>query len=119
MTARTADKIFHDLDTCLDEEQKALLDGNLDRIDGLMEEKSALISELNSLGAAQKPGLDKLRDKAQRNQVLLDGALEGIRLVSQRIADLQALRHSFETYDARGQRRTIEGKIVRKVEKRS
>jgi len=39
--------------------------------------------------------------------------------VAGRLADLRQLRHSFDTYDEVGQRRTIDGDVVHRVEKRA
>lgn len=116
---KTASEIFSALDECLEREKAALLTGDLDRIAPLMDEKSDLISQLNALGATEDNALTTLKDKAERNQALLGGALDGIRRVADRLSAMQSLRHSFETYDQSGQRQTIEGEVVRHVEKRA
>lgn len=116
---KTADQIFTGLDDILDQEKTALLTGDLKAISELMEEKSQLIADLNALGASEGDELDALKEKADRNQVLLGSALEGIRRVADRLADMQSLRYSFDTYDESGQRQTIEGEVARKVEKRA
>lgn len=118
-TPMTANKIFAALDTCLEREKAALLIGDLDGIAPLMAEKSGLIAQLNALGATEGNDLSDLKRKAERNQVLLNGALEGIRRVSDRMQVMQSLRHSFDTYDQGGNRQTIEGQVVRHVEKRA
>lgn len=117
--SKTADEIFTGLDNVLDQEKAALLAGDLKAISDLMEEKSQLIAELNALGASEGGDLDVLKEKADRNQVLLGSALEGIRRVADRLADMQTLRHSFDTYDKSGRRQTIEGEVARQVEKRA
>lgn len=119
MKEKTVGEVFAALDDCLEKEKAALLNGDLDAISDLMEEKSDLISQLNALGATEDHALDSLKDKAERNQVLLGGALDGIRRVADRLSDMQTLRHSFDTYDSRGKRKTIEGEVVRHVEKRA
>ncbi|MEM7596284.1 MAG: flagellar protein FlgN [Pseudomonadota bacterium] len=118
-TGKTVGEVFSALDACLEKEKTALLTGDLDAISSLMEEKSDLISQLNALGATEDHALDALKDKAERNQVLLGSALDGIRRVADRLSAMQSLRHSFDTYDSRGQRKTIEGEVVRHVEKRA
>ena len=116
---KTLEDILSGLDACLERESAALLGGDIHMISELMEEKSALITDLNALGSSEAGSLDTLKQKAQRNQVLLTGALEGIRRVSDRLSDIQSLRHSFDTYDSDGNRQTIEGEAVRHVEKRA
>ena len=118
-TDRTVGEVFSALDDCLEREKTALLTGDLDAISALMDEKSELISQLNALGATEDHALDTLKDKAARNQALLGSALDGIRRVADRLADMESLRHSFDTYDSHGKRNTIEGEIVRHVEKRA
>lgn len=115
----TASAVFSALDACLEREKEALLTGDLDAIAPLMEEKAELIAQLNALGATEDDALTGLKDKAERNQVLLTGALEGIRRVSDRMKAMQSLRHSFDTYDQRGNLQTIDGQVVRHVEKRA
>ncbi|MEL7255063.1 MAG: flagellar protein FlgN [Pseudomonadota bacterium] len=115
----TASDIFSALDACLEREKAALLTGDLDAIAPLMDEKSDLIAQLNAMGATEDDALSTLKDKAERNQVLLSGALDGIRRVSDRMQTMQQLRHSFDTYDQTGKRQTIEGEVVRHVEKRA
>lgn len=114
-----AGRILSALDACLEREKAALLSGDLSAISELMEEKSDLIAQLNAQGATEDGALTFLKDKAERNQVLLSGALDGIKRVSDRLSAMQALRHSFDTYDQAGQRKTIEGTVVRHVEKRA
>lgn len=119
MTDDSAARIMAALDDLLEAERAALLQGDLDRMPVLLEEKSTLVESLNALDPGDKPAMGRLQDKATRNQVLLDGALQGIRQVAGRIAALRQLRHSFDTYDESGRRRTIEGGVVRRVEKRA
>lgn len=116
---KSAAEVFAALDDCLEREKTALLTGDLNAIAALMDEKSLLISHLNALGATEDRALDALKDKAERNQVLFGGALEGIRRVADRLSAMQSLRHSFDTYNKQGQRQTIEGQVVRHVEKRA
>lgn len=119
MTYDNAAWIMAALDDLLEAERAALLEGDLDRMPALLEEKSTLVEALNALDPGDKPAMGTLKDKVSRNQVLLDGALQGIRQVAGRIAALRQLRHSFDTYDESGRRRTIEGDVVRRVEKRA
>jgi flagellar biosynthesis/type III secretory pathway chaperone len=113
-----AQALIDELDTLLDTERTALLAGDIDAMGRLLEQKESLIDALNTL-AADTPPLDGLQAKVVRNQALLDGALQGIRRASARMAALRRVRRSLETYDASGQKQTIEGEVVHKVEKRA
>lgn len=106
------------LEALLQAERIALLDGDLDRIAELMDEKQELIDGIDQSGI---PGeeLVPLRDGLRRNQELFDQALAGIRNVATRLGDLQRLRRSMHTYDSSGNRTTIEAPQENKLERRA
>jgi flagellar biosynthesis/type III secretory pathway chaperone len=112
-------EILSSLDRLLEKERSILLSGELGQLQEVLTEKTELIDALRALDAPQPEEVEALREKAQRNQLLFDGALSGIRRVADRLAELRKIQHSFDTYDDAGQRRTIEGTIARKVEKRA
>ncbi len=112
-------RIINRLDTLLEMEREALLQGDLPRISTLVEEKEALIDELNRMTTDTPGDLLALQTKLMRNQALLDGALQGIRNVAARLAAFRHVRRSMETYDRDGHKQTIPGEIERKVEKRA
>src|SRR6056297_3513111 len=92
------------------------MQGLIDRLDDLLEsERSSLLSGNLERG----PELESVHRKLMRNQELLDGALDGIRKVAARMAAMRQVRQSLETYDQRGKRQTIDGAVVRKIEKRA
>ncbi|MEQ9260081.1 MAG: flagellar protein FlgN [Roseovarius sp.] len=119
MTETDTAEIMSALDNLLEAERTALLEGDLDRIAELLDQKSCLIDALVEVPSEPREGFDGLRKKAMRNQQLLEGALEGIRRVAERLAALRRMRHAFDTYDDRGHKRTIQGSVVHKVEKRA
>ena len=119
MTEDTAPDHLDALSDLLDAERQALLAGDLEALGGLLEEKEALIEAMNAARHHDTDGLRRLDSKVRRNQLLLNGALEGIRNVSNRVAELRKLRTSLETYDARGQKRSIELGVESAVEKRA
>lgn len=115
----TAQTLIDELDELLESERDALLEGDLERITALLDLKENLIDRLSEIDHKERQPLDGLQTKIKRNQVLLDGALQGIRRASARMAALRRVRKSLETYDQDGQKRTIEGQVVHKVEKRA
>jgi len=115
----SAQKIIDQLDGILDQERLALLEGDLDKISGLLEQKETFIDALNALEPTVRPELQHLQDKVVRNQALLDGALQGIRKVAARMAAYRKIRRSLETYDKSGRKQTIQGAIDHTVEKRA
>ena len=82
------------LDELLDAERQALLEGNLDEISVLMKRKEALIDVLNTQEATDRAELESLNSKVERNQELLNSALEGIRTVARRLAAMRRIRGS-------------------------
>lgn len=119
MTDTTAQDLIEKLDKLLETERVALLAGDLETIGKLLEQKEDLIDRLNIIQPQNQPALAGLHDKVTRNQALLDGALQGIRKVAARMAAMRRIRRSLETYDKSGQRQTIEGEVLHKVEKRA
>ncbi len=119
MTPESATDIITRLDELLELERGALMQGDLEQIPVFLEEKETLIDQLNEFGVDKKDELQELQIKVERNQVLLDGALRGIRKVSARMAAFRRIRRSLETYDETGQKQTIQAEIERKVEKRA
>lgn len=107
------------LDDVLETERSALLAGDLDAIGRLVERKEMLIEKLSLLEATESAKLEKLSGKIKRNQELLDQALEGIRTVASRLAELRRIKSSLDTYDSNGAKRTIEIAAEGSVEKRA
>ena len=108
-------RIEHILET----EKSALIEGKLDQIGPLTEQKQALFERLTSLDHPESSALEGIQAKAERNQELLNGALRGIRKVAKRLATLRAIRKSLETYDETGRKCTITGVAEHKVERRA
>ena len=99
------DAAIHALDALLEEERGALIAGDLDRIAALVDRKADLVAGLAG-AAPDARALVPLRRKLQRNQALLDGALEGIRTVAARVSTLRDVGGALETYDRNGRRQT-------------
>ena len=119
MTAHDEQHVKKRLESLLEKERTALLSGDLDAIGELAEEKESLAQCLQELGPEGRDSLRGLHDTARRNQALLDGALQGIRLATARLAAYRQLRKSMDTYDPQGRKTAIPGAIAHKVERRA
>lgn len=119
MTSEATQKEIAALDALLERERDALIEGELDELVGLFDEKKTLIERVNEKSDVAAEALQQLQKKAARNQGLLDSALQGIRSVATRMGTLHRVRQTLDTYDESGQRRTIEARPSRKVEKRA
>ncbi|WP_371224985.1 flagellar protein FlgN [Roseovarius sp. 2305UL8-3] len=119
MTDTTPQELIDDLDSLLDQERLALLSGDLEQVAQIALQKESLIDALNAVAPTSQEQLKDLQAKVARNQVLLDGALQGIRKVATRLAALRRIRRSLETYDAQGQKHTIQGEVEHRMEKRA
>lgn len=115
----TLQETIAELDGLLDRERIALLDGDLDALAAMHDEKAALIEALSRQEAAETDRLTDLNAKVERNQALLDSALEGIRSVARRLAAIRRVRQSLDTYDARGKKSSVDLRVDRSVEKRA
>lgn len=98
-------QVLSALDALLDDERAALIAGDLDRIAVLADRKASLVAGLADT-QDDKEALLPLHHKIKRNQALLDGALEGIRTVTARIAAMRGVNATLETYDRNGRRQT-------------
>lgn len=119
MTDTSTNKLIETLDTLLDEERRALVTGDLEKIGQLMSQKEEIIQQINSLDQLENDTLAAVHEKVTRNQALLNSALDGIRAVANRMADLRRVRASLETYDHRGQKQNFGVQIQSTVEKRA
>ena len=87
------------LEACLMRERAALLAGDFAALARLEDEKSALVAAAGALDDR------RIRDLADRNNVLLRAAGEGLKAAQARLADLRDAKHGFSTYGADGSRR--------------
>lgn len=114
-----ASVILQNLDELLDRERAALLEGDLEGISRSLREKERLIDALNGLQLTPEVELSTIKRKVQRNQMLLDGALDGIRVVAERLSSLRSVRDTLETYDQTGQKTVFQRLRNGRVEKRA
>ena len=124
MTLDAQQAIIDELDQLLDQERSALLIGDLEQIGRLMELKEQLIDRINNMNATKKQALghetlSQMQNKVTRNQALLQGAMEGIRAVADRMAGLRRVREGLETYDRSGQKTQYDTGEKRTVERRA
>lgn len=119
MRPERADAPLTELDNLLNAEREALLAGDLEKLGSLLEPKETLIERMNSLRQFDLPAIKDLSRKVRRNQLLLNGALEGIRAVSSRLAKLRDVKGAFETYGADGKKRDITAVAETSVERRA
>jgi hypothetical protein len=119
MSPDTLHSTIDSLDDLLDAERGALLLGNLDEVARLHVLKEQLIDTLNRLDARDHADLRSLNSKVERNQALLNTALDGIRTVARRLASIRRVRQSLDTYDSRGRKKTVEMGVDRSLEKRA
>ena len=119
MTHNTGQALIDDLDTLLDQERLALIDGDLDMLGRMLIQKQELIDTINATDSLERKHLSEVHDKVTRNQELLNSAMEGIRAVASRMADLRRVRQGLETYDQSGRKTRFETQTQPSVEKRA
>jgi hypothetical protein len=108
-----------DLDTLLEQERTLLIEGKLERLGTLLPKKEKLVEQLLGNHELSRDVIAPLEKKLLRNQLLLDGALDGIRSVSARLAALRQVRIALDTYDAQGRKRRVITPTKPQVEKRA
>lgn len=119
MTDKRLNALIEKLDVLLDREHAALMAGALDQLDPITQQKTALIDALRALEAPEREALAPIRQKAERNQVLFDSAMKGVRAVANRMADLRSVRSGLATYDNHGRRADNMSGAQSSVEKRA
>lgn len=112
-------KKIKDLDRVLDQEKQALVSGGLDQLAGILKMKETLFDQINAEKNLKKPELVNIQSKIIRNQALLQNAMEGIRTVADRMADLHRVRTGLDTYDSTGQKSQFATRDHSRVEKRA
>ena len=108
MTMRDAEKKMERL---LDTERALLLKGDVPGLERIATQKEKLLAQPISLGDGT------LRQKAERNQALLDATMRGIAAVRDRIATLRKGAPG-GTYSAFGERQSI-ARPAKRLEKRA
>lgn len=107
------------LDSVLEQERAFLLEGDLEGLGTLLPLKEELVALFLTDTDAHREEIAPLKGKLQRNQLLLDGALDGIRAVAARLAALRQVRNALDTYDAHGRKQHVDVSASPKVEKRA
>ena len=119
MSAHPIESTVAELNDLLDAEREALLKGDLEKLNRLLLPKQTLVQAIGAITGADLPQIAALDRKVRRNQLLLDGALEGIRAVAARMARLREVKGALETYGADGRRKEIPLAAESTVERRA
>ncbi|MDC0660153.1 flagellar biosynthesis protein FlgN [Leisingera sp. SS27] len=112
-------QLIDDLDQLLDQERTALMAGDLAKLEGLLAKKEKTIGKLNSVTELEREALEQVQTKLSRNQDLLDSAMNGIRSVAARMAELRRIRKGLDVYDQSGRRTRFGIRSGAKLEKRA
>lgn len=115
----SAQDLINELDDLLDQERQVLLNGELNQLPRLMVLKENLIDRIRGQDALEQAVLSGVQGKVTRNQALLNSAMEGIRAVADRIADLRKVRRGLETYDRSGRKTEVGTQSRSTVERRA
>ncbi len=114
----TAGTAIESLNALLEDERQALLKGDLNALPFLLERKEEILNTLNSVTPSDPDRMKILGKKLRHNQVLLEGAMRGIKMVSERLETLKHLKQSLHTYDQQGQKSEVLVSVIHQVEKR-
>lgn len=119
MSDQNAQDLINELDEILDLERSALVRGELQEIDAMLSRKEAAIEQLNAIGDLERNVLAQVQTKVSRNQELLNSAMDGIRNVAQRMAELRRVRKGLDVYDSAGRKSRYGTVMGKNLEKRS
>ncbi|MFC4218347.1 flagellar biosynthesis protein FlgN [Pseudophaeobacter arcticus] len=119
LTHQTPQSLIEELDKILDQERSALVRGELNQIQELLTRKEAIIARLNEIGSLERADLAQVQTKVSRNQELLNSAMEGIRSVATRMAELRRVKKGLDVYDRAGRKERYGTTMGQRLEKRS
>ena len=119
LTDQTPQTLINALDELLEEERSALTQGELDKLEGILARKEELFEKLNRITDLEQGALDTVHSKVTRNQALLGSAMQGIKAVATRMAELRKVRRGLEVYNRSGQRTSYTTSGSMKLEKRA
>ncbi len=119
MIPENMDSLVDSLERILEREHASLLKGNIGEMTALTMRKEQILEKLNKAQLKSRNLHVPLQNKIQRNQALLESALEGIRSVADRIAEMREIRGKINTYDQSGARQSISVALESKIEKRA
>ncbi len=107
--------------TLLEQERQALIEGKLDQLQDLGAQKEALVDQITAQipPESDRARLQALQHQISRNQHLLTSALDSIRAVADRMADLRRVRQGLDTYDQRGRKAHHGTQRAQTLEKRA
>ena len=96
------------LKAILEKERHLILDGHLDQLGDLNDQKNAAIEALRS-GQAMIDAKEghEIRNLALSNRRLLESAKRGVMSIRKRLDELHRLAHGTQTYGANGKRQTL------------
>ena len=102
--SESKEMVAEELETLLLTERDALLKGDLNGIEGLLERKTAMLEQLRALAGPLSPDkLNALSQAAERNNELFVQASKGLERVRERLDALIEARDGFRTYGSDGQ----------------
>ena len=110
---------FESLEALLEQERLYLLEGDLESLGSLLPIKEKLVEMMLCDVDANRERILPLEKKLQHNQLLLGGALDGIRSVATRLTALRKVRIALDTYDAHGRKQRVVTPTPSTLEKRA
>lgn len=119
MTIPDPQTFIDELDLILDEERTALLAGDLKKMETIIARKEEAFERLNSISDLEQRTLMDVHKKVVRNQDLLESAMDGIRSVAARMAELRRVRKGLDVYDSTGRKTRYGTRLDKKLEKRA
>ena len=119
MKSESANFDLYTLDTILEQERSALLNGEIGELQTLAEDKNHLLTVLENSGPVSASEVIPLKQKLRRNKALIESALEGLQAVASRIEDSSRLKKVMHTYDQQGTKKEIRSGSERNIEVRA
>lgn len=107
MVVSNPDRVLRDMFRLLDKERDAILTGRIERLEALSTDKARLVAKIGECEGLGSTELEALKEKFDRNRVLLGHAMKGVRVVLDRLRDVQSANSMLRSYDGSGRPRTF------------
>ncbi len=106
------------VENALDLEKTAILSGDLEALTEISGKKNEMVQSISKATASMNVSeLRHLREKALRNEELLQSAMLGLKRAKDRIQSVREVKSSLQTYSAQGKlkKNNTQGEVTRKA----
>ena len=99
--------LITDLSEVIAQERHAILAGELEGVEDLVERKADLVALIAGRDDVDREAFEALRTQFERNQKLLESAMAGVRAVANRLTATREAQETLKVYDDKGRAKSF------------